>query len=99
MCRFAARVSKVYDELGRLNRAVKALRRHYLEVFWDEFRDEDGKDLDPTGLQALLKASAWYQVCYGYREKDHEVLLVSFAWVAHECLCRLKLLAQQQQIV
>lgn len=83
MVDFRSRNGAVQD---RLNREIANVRREYREVFWSDVDEDDNYD-------ALAKVSAWYQVAY-LNSKPSEMYqppsLISFPWVMHSLLCKLK---------
>ncbi|XP_056022216.1 uncharacterized protein LOC125649620 [Ostrea edulis] len=77
-------------EIGQVVKAkMSVVRKRTREQFFQEFGGESNIDLGNIGKEALLKASAWYQITYHPSPGNPEPLL-SFPWVIADVLALLK---------
>ncbi|OQR94586.1 RNA-dependent RNA polymerase [Achlya hypogyna] len=73
------------DALERIRLAVRRVQKEYTAVFWSEF-DED---TEPTDVEVLQKAAAWYVAAYTFTWSTGDAPYLSFAWLALEPMCHL----------
>lgn len=70
----------------RLDREITHLKREFRNEFWSDVDEEDDYD-------AMAKVSAWYQVTHEHstrRKRNEPPPLISFPWVMHDMLCKIK---------
>ena len=71
---------------ARLNGEITSLKREFRHEFWSNVDEEDEHE-------AMTKISAWYQVVHeqsARMEKNEPPPLISFPWVMHDMLCKIK---------